>query len=115
MSAQEETPTENQQQPEEQKELLARVSETYKTFNEVVQANKDKEIRTLSENLTDDQAVSTLKHLVNGGLVNSDLNHLKHVKCVESIQYSSFNPVDSKRKLAGDLLYLTVKTLENPQ
>ena len=31
---------------------------------------------------------------------------------VESITYSSFNPVPSARKLQGDLYYLTVKTLD---
>jgi protein TIF31 len=39
---------------------------------------------------------------------------LNHVQCVESIEFSSFNPVPDNRKMAGDLFYLSVKTLENP-
>ena len=33
--------------------------------------------------------------------------------CVKSIQYSSWNPPSSNRKLHGDLLYLEIKTLED--
>nr|GLL40869.1 clustered mitochondria protein-like [Ipomoea trifida] len=36
----------------------------------------------------------------------------KEVKCVESIVFSSFNPPPSYRRLAGDLIYLDVVTLE---
>ena len=39
---------------------------------------------------------------------------LKHIKCIESIQFSQFNPVPPKRRMAGDLFYLVVRTLENP-
>ena len=47
-------------------------------------------------------------------LLKSGLNKLKHVKCIESIQYSNFNPVTAQRQMQGDLFYLVVKTLENP-
>lgn len=33
-------------------------------------------------------------------------------KCVETIQFSSYNPVPTHRKQQGDLFYLTVKTLD---
>jgi len=36
----------------------------------------------------------------------------QYTKCIESIQFSSFNPAPAARKLAGDLFYLTVKTLD---
>ncbi|CAH9122850.1 unnamed protein product [Cuscuta epithymum] len=36
----------------------------------------------------------------------------KEVKCVESIVFSAFNPPPSHRRLAGDLIYLDVVTLE---
>lgn len=44
--------------------------------------------------------------------IEAELNKISSVKCVESIQFSSFNPVPPYRKLAGDLFYLTVKTAE---
>ena len=43
--------------------------------------------------------------------MNSDFEN-KYTKCVESITYSTYNPVPHARKLAGDLFYLTVKTLD---
>ena len=47
-------------------------------------------------------------------MYRSDLNKLNHVACVESIELSNFNPVPEQRKMAGDILYLVVRTLENP-
>nr|GMD59516.1 clustered mitochondria protein [Ipomoea batatas] len=49
--------------------------------------------------------------------ISSSLSNLlstisKEVKCVESIVFSSFNPPPSYRRLAGDLIYLDVVTLE---
>ena len=39
---------------------------------------------------------------------------IKHVKCIESIQFSQFNPVPANRRMAGDLFYLVVRTLDHP-
>lgn len=39
-------------------------------------------------------------------------NDAQYVECYESIQFSSFNPVPPARRLAGDLFYLNVKTLD---
>ncbi len=36
----------------------------------------------------------------------------KDVKCLNSIAISSWNPVPHQRKLAGDIMYLVVETLE---
>ncbi|KAK4756668.1 hypothetical protein SAY87_006795 [Trapa incisa] len=49
--------------------------------------------------------------------VTSSLGNLlsstsKEIRCVESIVFSSFNPPPSYRRLAGDLIYLDVVTLE---
>jgi protein TIF31 len=41
-----------------------------------------------------------------------ELVQQKFQQCFESIQYSTFNPVPSNRKIQGDLFYLTVKTLD---
>jgi hypothetical protein len=41
------------------------------------------------------------------------MNKVAHIKCVESINFSaSYNPVPPYRRLAGDLFYLVVKTLD---
>lgn len=37
---------------------------------------------------------------------------LQEIKCVESIAFSSFNPVPGYRRLLGDLIYLDLHTLE---
>jgi protein TIF31 len=44
--------------------------------------------------------------------MNKELTSNKYVKTLEQISYSSFNPVPAARKLAGDLFYLSVKTLD---
>ena len=40
------------------------------------------------------------------------MNKVQHIKCVESISFSSFNPVPAYRKMVGDLFYLVVKTID---
>ena len=60
------------------------------------------------------QALSEIKELFKNPVSKSDMMKLKHIKCIESIQFSQFNPVPSKRRMAGDLFYLVVRTLENP-
>lgn len=40
------------------------------------------------------------------------MNKTNFKKLIESISFSEFNPVPSYRKLAGDLFYLQVKTLD---
>ena len=42
------------------------------------------------------------------------MNKLKHLQCLESIEFSCFNPVPEDRKMVGDIFYLSVRTLENP-
>ena len=58
--------------------------------------------------------MSIFKDLFSGPISLGSLNRIKHLKCVESIQFSSNNPVSDQRKIQGDLFYLTVRTLENP-
>jgi len=50
---------------------------------------------------------STIENVMNKDMVQGDFT-----KCVESIQFSGFNPPPPARKLVGDLFYLTVKTLD---
>jgi protein TIF31 len=44
--------------------------------------------------------------------IKKQLKSSQYTKCIESIQFSCFNPVPHSRRLAGDLFYLTVKTLD---
>ena len=54
-----------------------------------------------------DLAQSTIEKNIKKQLQNS-----QYTKCIESIQFSCFNPVPHSRRLAGDLFYLSVKTLD---
>jgi hypothetical protein len=45
--------------------------------------------------------------------IESEMNKVQHVKCVESINFSGFNPVPPYRRMVGDLFYLVVKTLDS--
>ena len=44
--------------------------------------------------------------------IEKEMNKVQHIKCVESIQFSTFNPVPPYRRLVGDLFYLVVKTID---
>jgi len=44
--------------------------------------------------------------------IKKQLQNSQYTKCIESICYSCFNPVPHSRRLAGDLFYLSVKTLD---
>lgn len=80
-------------------------------------AHRADEIKFLTskESRTAEQKVlSPVESLLHGSMLKSDLNKLKHIKCIESIEFSGYNPVPEARKMAGDLFYLTVRTLENP-
>jgi len=94
-----------------------KLKKSYEDFYEVIRAHHGEEVLTLtsSEKQTAEQKVaSDVVKLLSGSIFESDLNKLKHVQCVESIEFSGFNPVSESRKLAGDLVYLVVRTLENP-
>ena len=44
--------------------------------------------------------------------IEVEMNKIQHVRCLDSLQFSSYNPVPPYRRLVGDLFYLTVKSLE---
>jgi len=58
--------------------------------------------------------MNIFKELFSGSISQSNLNKLKHNKCVESIQFAQMHNVTADRKIQGDIFYLVVKTLENP-
>jgi hypothetical protein len=47
--------------------------------------------------------------------LEKDMPSFKPVKCIESIGFSTFNPVPSSQELKGDLFYLRVRTLEGQE
>ena len=110
--------TKKDQQAPEMTEQDKRVKKNYEDFYSVMMAHKNDKVRTLLKNdetTVAQRAMTPLREIFNQPISQSDLNKLKHVKCVESIEYStSFNPVSQKRRMAGDLFYLTVRTLETP-
>ena len=58
--------------------------------------------------------MSSLQEIGSGSISQSSFNKLKHIKCIESIQFSTTHAVTAERKIKGDLFYLQVQTLENP-
>lgn len=92
--------------------------QSYKQFYDVIRAHQEDEIPGLSrkdeQSSSSEKAAVAVGELLSGSIFKSDLNKLKHVACVDSIEFSSFNPVGAERKMAGDLFYLVVRTLENP-
>ena len=83
----------------------------------MIRAHQGDDVETLTSKesrTTEQKVVSGVSNLLKGSIYKSDLNKLKHMQCVESIEFSSFNPVPEERKMAGDIFYLTVRTLENP-
>lgn len=45
--------------------------------------------------------------------IEKEMNSVKQIKCVESIAFSTYNPVPPYRRLQGDLFYLVVKTMDH--
>lgn len=47
--------------------------------------------------------------------IETEMNKVSQTKCIESIQFSLFNPVPPFRKMVGDIFYLVVRTLEGQE
>ena len=93
------------------------MQKNYTEFMEVIKSHQGDEVTPLTkkeERTNAEKILSNVTDLVSGSIYKSDLNKLKHMQCIESIEFSSFNPVPEARKMAGDIFYLTVRTLENP-
>jgi hypothetical protein len=45
--------------------------------------------------------------------IEGEMNKVQQIKCIDSISFSSFNPVPPYRRMVGDLFYLVVKTLDS--
>lgn len=82
------------------------MKKNYEDFIAIIERESKKEIPLPQKNG---------EHLISDifkNQIEKEMNKIEHVKCIESIQFSSFNPVPPYRKMVGDLFYLTVKTLE---
>jgi len=86
------------------------MKKNYEDFLKIIEQEQKKEIP-----LPKTKNGSTLLKDLFKSSMDSQINKIKHVKCVDSIQYSSFNPVPPYRKLVGDIFYLVVKTLEGQE
>lgn len=89
----------------------------YEEFIEVIESHKNDDVITLTKKearTTGQKILSNVTDLLQGSIYKSDLNKLNHIQCIESIEFSGFNPVSEERKMAGDIFYLSVRTLENP-
>ena len=84
-----------------------RLKKNYEDFMSIIEKESKKEIP-----LPQKSTGSVLKELFRNP-IEAEMNKIQHVKCVESITFSSYNPVPPYRKLVGDLFYLTVKTLDS--
>ena len=45
-------------------------------------------------------------------VLDNEMDHFEPIKCIESINFSSFNPPPPSCQMKGDLLYIKIKTLE---
>jgi hypothetical protein len=115
------TPDKETKEEEKKVELSEqdkRIKKNYEDYYSVVESHAKDEFRTLIKNdetTVPLRAMTPLRELFNEPISQSDLNKLKHIKCVESIEYSNtFNPVTPQRKMQGDLFYITVRVLESP-
>lgn len=98
----------DESKPNEQEE---RLKKSYEEFMSVVKATQT---GAPVPPLPKIAQLNLQKELFSSGISQSSLKKLKHVKCIESIEFSSSNSVTEDRKIQGDLFYLTVKTLESP-
>jgi len=109
-SAEESKEKPSQYEPDE------KLKQNYESFMQVIKSQQSKNvpIQTPSDSKAQ-QALHIFKELFSGAISQSNLKKLKHVKCVESIQFSQHHCVSESRKVQGDIFYLSVRTLENPQ
>ena len=100
-----------------EKEIRELIIKKNQEYQELVQEHAKDPIRLPTERAQMTKgavAAKCIKEVNENSLFKSDLNKLRHVKCIDSIQFSQFNPVSPQRQMQGDLFYLVVKTLENP-
>lgn len=104
----------DQQKPNEAEE---KVKQNYDSFMQVIrqQQNKTEQLPLPERDQSKTQkAMQILKDLHCGAISSSSLKKLKHIKCIEQIQFSQTWQVPADRKVQGDLFYLCVRTVENP-
>lgn len=112
--------TEKQQHEEVQQEVKEgekpltaheqKMKKTYDQFFEALKAEGESHQEQDSLNLDSVSLKDIPSHSI-----EKEMSKVKHVKCLDYLQVSAFNPVPAHRKLKGDLLYLTVRTLNGQE
>jgi protein TIF31 len=92
-----------------------KLKKSYEDFMSIVERESKKEIPMPPSNKSGpQQQQSLIKELfLTTPSIESEMNKVQHVKCVDSISFSGFNPVPPYRRMVGDLFYLVVKTLDS--
>lgn len=97
-----------------------KLKKSYEELMAVIQAHEHDPNRTLERGADGvggarvNQASTILEELFHNPISLGPLNRLKRIKCLENIRFDrSHCPVAEDRKLQGDLLYLTVQTLDS--
>ena len=100
------TKTTQEEQKTLQSEQEEQLKKNYEEFMKIIEKEQTKQI-LLPQGATD----HLLKDLFKNS-IDAEMNKVQKVKCIESISFSSFNPVPPYRKMVGDIFYLTIKTLD---
>lgn len=89
-----------------------KLKKSYEEFMSIVERESKKEIPLPPQN--NNRPSTLIKDLfLTTPSIEGEMNKVQHVKCVESITFSGFNPVPPYRRMVGDLFYLVVKTLDS--
>ena len=85
--------------------------EQYEALMKIIKEQNKVDYMTPNQDDKGPGAQSSLGQL-HSSTIEKTTQKKEYSKCIESIQFSSFNPTPPTRKLEGDLFYLTVKTLD---
>ena len=89
-----------------------KLKKNYEEFMAIVERESKKEI-PMPPQKSAASNVSLIRELFESTpSIEQEMNKVQHIKCVESISFSAFNPVPPHRRLVGDLFYLVIRTLE---
>ncbi len=89
------------------------MKQSYEEFLNVIKTHQTEEIKVPEKDKLSQGLLNPFKELFNNAISLSALNKLKHLRCLDSLQISTQNPVNVERQLQGDLFYLTVRTLDS--
>ena len=88
-----------------------KLKKNYEEFMAIVERESKKEIPMPPQKGGQQSLIKELFRTIPS--IEQEMNKVQHIKCVESITFSDYNPVPPYRKMVGDLFYLVVRTLDN--